>query len=112
MPEIPRFSLSTSLEPVVRHGTGRQTHLFGPSGAGNTCLARYCLKQLCEEAPHVRRQYINHCTAHRLPHEPVGQSDSSRRIGTSTHDPSGKKVSPTDGVTISEVRGRDYSSYR
>jgi cell division control protein 6 len=59
----PLDALSASLEPVVRHGTGRQTHIFGPSGAGKTCLARYCLKQLREEAPHVRRQYIN-CWEH------------------------------------------------
>jgi cell division control protein 6 len=59
-------ALSAALEPVVQYGEGRQTHIFGPSGAGKTCLARYCLDRLEKEAPHINRQYIN-CWDHYAP---------------------------------------------
>jgi cell division control protein 6 len=52
-------ALSASLDPLVHHGTGGQTHIFGPSGAGKTCIARYVLDQLGEEHPHINTQYIN-----------------------------------------------------
>jgi len=52
-------ALSAALDPVVQYGEGRQTHIFGPSGSGKTCLARYALDRLEDEAPHIRRTYIN-----------------------------------------------------
>lgn len=52
-------ALSAAIEPVLNGGRGRHTHIFGPSGAGKTCVARYALKQVHEERPAANRQYIN-----------------------------------------------------
>ncbi|WP_254831597.1 Cdc6/Cdc18 family protein [Haloglomus salinum] len=55
----PLDALSSSLDALLHHGTGRQTHIFGPSGAGKTCIARYVLDQLGDERPHIHGTYIN-----------------------------------------------------
>lgn len=53
-------SLSRSFRPIERGNPGEKaTFLFGPSGTGKTCLSRVVLRQLQEEVPEVRSQYIN-----------------------------------------------------
>jgi Cdc6-like AAA superfamily ATPase len=59
-------AVSAPVDSVVQYAEGRQTHTFGPSGAGKTCLGRYVLNQLAAEAPHINRQYIN-CWNHQVP---------------------------------------------
>ncbi|ELY88639.1 orc1/cdc6 family replication initiation protein [Natrialba hulunbeirensis JCM 10989] len=51
--------LSESLEPLLAgHGTD-PAFLFGPTGVGKTCIARYTLAQLREQDPDVRVAYVN-----------------------------------------------------
>ena len=51
--------LSAGLEPLLVGGRPETAFLFGPTGAGKTCIARYTLEQLHTEAPSVRVAYVN-----------------------------------------------------
>ncbi|WP_226481187.1 Cdc6/Cdc18 family protein [Natrinema amylolyticum] len=51
--------LSESLEPLLSDGRPNPAFLFGPTGVGKTCIARYALAQLCEREPTVRVAYVN-----------------------------------------------------
>ncbi|WP_226005504.1 Cdc6/Cdc18 family protein [Natrinema salinisoli] len=51
--------LSETLEPLVYGGRPDPAFLFGPTGVGKTCIARYTLAQLCEQEPTVRVAYVN-----------------------------------------------------
>jgi len=52
--------LSRSFQPIERGDPGENaTFLFGPSGTGKTCLSQVILRQLKEEIPEVKTQYIN-----------------------------------------------------
>ena len=51
--------LSKALEPCLDGGTPENTVLFGPSGTGKTCIAKYTLNQLREESPDIDTQYVN-----------------------------------------------------
>ncbi|MGQ3411874.1 Cdc6/Cdc18 family protein [Natrinema sp. LN54] len=51
--------LSETLEPLLSGGRPDPAFLFGPTGVGKTCIARYVLAQLCEQEPRVRVAYVN-----------------------------------------------------
>ncbi|WP_276252515.1 Cdc6/Cdc18 family protein [Halomontanus rarus] len=51
--------LSETLEPLLYGDRPETAFLFGPTGVGKTCIARYTLEQLREQRPDVRTAYIN-----------------------------------------------------
>jgi len=51
--------LSETLEPLLSDGRPDPSFLFGPTGVGKTCIARYTLAQLREQEPAVRVAYVN-----------------------------------------------------
>ena len=51
--------LSEALAPCLEGGRPEDTVIYGPTGTGKTCIAKYTLNQLQEEAPDVSTQYIN-----------------------------------------------------
>ena len=52
-------ALSRALDPVTRNEPAETAFLFGPSGAGKTCLARFALAQLREVVLDLNYQYVN-----------------------------------------------------
>ena len=52
-------ALSRALDPVTRGQSAETTFLFGPSGAGKTCLARFALDRLREAVIDLNHQYVN-----------------------------------------------------
>ena len=52
-------ALSGALDPVTRGEPAETAMLFGPSGAGKTCLARFALSRLYETVPGLACQYVN-----------------------------------------------------
>jgi len=48
-----------TLEPLLSDGRPDPAFLFGPTGVGKTCIARYTLAQLREQEPAVRVAYAN-----------------------------------------------------
>jgi Cdc6-like AAA superfamily ATPase len=56
-------ALTTALEPVTEGEPAETTFLFGPSGTGKTCLARYTAERLREAVLDVNVQYVN-CWQH------------------------------------------------
>ncbi|QSW97894.1 Cdc6/Cdc18 family protein [Haloterrigena alkaliphila] len=51
--------LSESLEPLLYDRRPDPAFLFGPTGVGKTCIARYTLEQLREQEPTVDVAYVN-----------------------------------------------------
>ena len=54
--------LSEALAPCIdenRESTPENTFIYGPTGTGKTCIAKYTLEQLAEEAPRVNTAYVN-----------------------------------------------------
>ncbi|ARS91680.1 Cdc6/Cdc18 family protein [Natrarchaeobaculum aegyptiacum] len=51
--------LSETLEPLLYGERAEPAFLFGPTGVGKTCIARYTLEQLREEDPEIRTAYVN-----------------------------------------------------
>jgi orc1/cdc6 family replication initiation protein len=51
--------LSNALEPVTRGESAPPVMLFGPSGAGKTCIAQFTLDRLRESVLAVETQYVN-----------------------------------------------------
>ena len=52
-------ALSNGLAPVTDGEPAETTLLFGPSGTGKTCLARYTVTQLQEAVIDLNTQYVN-----------------------------------------------------
>lgn len=52
-------ALSRALDPVTRGEPAETTALFGPSGEGKTCLARFALGRLREATLDLDSQYVN-----------------------------------------------------
>jgi cell division control protein 6 len=55
--------LSAALEPVIHGDRPEDALLFGPSGAGKTCIARHALAELESEILDVTTQYVD-CWQH------------------------------------------------
>ncbi|GAB3021481.1 Cdc6/Cdc18 family protein [Natronobiforma cellulositropha] len=51
--------LSETLEPLLCDEPPETAFLFGPTGVGKTCIARYTLAALREQRPDVRVAYVN-----------------------------------------------------
>lgn len=51
--------LSSALDPLLDGDHADHAFLFGPTGVGKTCIARYTLTQLREQLLDVRVQYVN-----------------------------------------------------
>ena len=51
--------ISSALEPCLDGGDPEHTLLFGPTGTGKTCVAKYTLEQLQREAVYLDHQYVN-----------------------------------------------------
>lgn len=51
--------LSSTLRPITDGNSIEPVCLFGPSGTGKTCLARYTVEQLREEVINLNAQYVN-----------------------------------------------------
>lgn len=52
--------LTDTLKPIITdEGFPEPSFLYGPSGAGKTCIARYTVEQLREEVVDLNTQYVN-----------------------------------------------------
>lgn len=51
--------LSSTLRPILNDEPTDPSLLYGPSGTGKTCIARYTLEKLREEAIGLNTQYVN-----------------------------------------------------
>jgi orc1/cdc6 family replication initiation protein len=51
--------LSNALEPIARGEPAETAFLFGPSGTGKTCLAKFIVERLRREVIDVEHQYVN-----------------------------------------------------
>lgn len=52
-------TLAGALDPVTRNEPAETVFLFGPSGTGKTCLARFALDRLREAVIDLNHQYVN-----------------------------------------------------
>jgi orc1/cdc6 family replication initiation protein len=81
-------ALSDSLSPVLDGNTADTVFLYGPSGAGKTCLARYSVERLHEAVVDLNSVYVNcwqHYTRFRVLHqllEEIGEAYDIRRQST------------------------------
>ncbi len=51
--------LSDTLRPIVDGGRAETSFLYGPSGAGKTCIAQFTIEQLRENVVALNHQYVN-----------------------------------------------------
>lgn len=51
--------LSNALEPITRDEPAETAFLFGPSGTGKTCLAKFIIERLRREVIDIEHQYVN-----------------------------------------------------
>ena len=51
--------LSNALEPITRDEPPETAFLFGPSGTGKTCLAKFIVERLRREVIDIEHQYVN-----------------------------------------------------
>ena len=51
--------LSDTLRPIMNGDRPSSSFLYGPSGAGKTCIARHTVTQLCKNVVEVDTQYVN-----------------------------------------------------
>jgi orc1/cdc6 family replication initiation protein len=56
--------LAVAVEPLLVGDSGTDAFLFGPTGVGKTCVARYVLARLERELLDVETQYVNCWQAH------------------------------------------------
>lgn len=52
-------ALTTTLDPITVGDHAQPSLLYGPSGTGKTCIARYAVKRLHENVLALDKQYIN-----------------------------------------------------
>lgn len=52
-------ALTTALEPIIRTDQADPVILYGPSGTGKTCIAKYTVDQLHKEVINITHQYVN-----------------------------------------------------
>jgi orc1/cdc6 family replication initiation protein len=51
--------LSATLDPIIQGGHAESSLLYGPSGAGKTCISKHVVDQLTEEVIEINTQYVN-----------------------------------------------------
>ena len=51
--------ISSALEPIVHDERPENTFMFGPTGAGKTCIAQYSIEKLRETVLDVATSYVN-----------------------------------------------------
>ncbi len=51
--------LSDTLHPIIDGNRASNSLLYGPSGAGKTCIAQYTIEQLRENVVDLNHQYVN-----------------------------------------------------
>ncbi|WP_267643290.1 Cdc6/Cdc18 family protein [Haloarchaeobius amylolyticus] len=51
--------LSNALKPIMDGQSGETALLYGPSGAGKTCIAKYTVEKLRENVLDINTQYVN-----------------------------------------------------
>jgi len=51
--------LSDTLRPIMAEGRPEPSFLYGPSGVGKTCIAKYTVEQLRENVVDLNYQYVN-----------------------------------------------------
>lgn len=51
--------LASTLKPIMDGESAEPSFLYGPSGTGKTCIARYALDRLRETIIEVETQYVN-----------------------------------------------------
>nr|WP_303647863.1 AAA family ATPase [Haloarchaeobius amylolyticus] len=51
--------LSNALRPIMDGQSGETALLYGPSGAGKTCIAQYTVEKLRENVLDINTQYVN-----------------------------------------------------
>jgi orc1/cdc6 family replication initiation protein len=51
--------IARALKPITDGDPGEETFLFGPSGAGKTCIANHSVTRLQEQAFNVETHYVN-----------------------------------------------------
>lgn len=56
-------TIAAALDPITRGEAAETVLLFGPSGTGKTCLAKYTVEQLHESVLDLTSQYVN-CWQH------------------------------------------------
>jgi orc1/cdc6 family replication initiation protein len=52
-------ALTSNLKPILNGTRAEPSLLYGPSGTGKTCIARYAVERLREEVVDLNTQYIN-----------------------------------------------------
>jgi len=52
-------AMRNNLSPVLEGKRPRDMHLYGPPGAGKTCMARYLLEELDKKSGRVKTSYVN-----------------------------------------------------
>jgi orc1/cdc6 family replication initiation protein len=52
-------TLSAALDPITDGEQGETTLLYGPSGVGKTCIARYMAEKLEQSVLEINTQYVN-----------------------------------------------------
>jgi len=77
--------LTDTLNPIVTgEGYPEASFLYGPSGAGKTCIARYTTEQLREEVVDISTQYVNSGKITAGSRRCIGFSTASTEPSTST----------------------------
>jgi orc1/cdc6 family replication initiation protein len=51
--------ITNALSPITHGRPGDTTFLFGPSGAGKTCISRFAVERLREQVVGLNSQYVN-----------------------------------------------------
>lgn len=51
--------ISSALEPIIDDDKPDNVILFGPTGTGKTCIAKFTVAQLREQIPELNHQYVN-----------------------------------------------------
>lgn len=100
--------LSTALSPLLDGEPAETPLVFGPTGAGKTCVARYTVECLREQLLEVRTTYVNCWTDHtrfRVLYsllEAVGQTVDVHRQSTA-HDTLLARIRERDGAPFVAV---------